>query len=252
MTFLAKDAEMKPFLYSNPSSPELELITVLPAHSEEVREKREEDHLLGVSSDRGGIHAAQRGVDLLLGALFLVAFFPLFLALAVAIRLETPGPVLFIQHRVGRDGHEFPFFKFRSMVHDAEAKRRALEAMNERSGPVFKMRDDPRVTRVGRLLRRTSLDELPQLLNVLRGEMSLVGPRPALPREVVEYTPRQRQRLCVTPGVTGLWQVSGRADVSFEDAVEMDLHYVQNQSLWLYIKILLLTVPAVLTGRGAY
>ncbi len=240
---------MKSSIY--PTPPELELVTVRHSPPEGPREERD-ILLLGVSPARPAVRAAQRVLDVLLAGLLLTVFFPLFLALALAVRLDTPGPVLFTQHRVGKGGKEFPFFKFRSMVHDAEARKRALEALNERTGPVFKMRDDPRITRVGRLLRRTSLDELPQLLNVLRGEMSLVGPRPALPNEVAQYTPRQRQRLCVTPGVTGLWQVSGRADVSFEDAVEMDLHYVQNQSLWLYVKIMLMTVPAVVTGRGAY
>jgi exopolysaccharide biosynthesis polyprenyl glycosylphosphotransferase len=239
---------MKSSIYPTPP---LELVTDATAPPEGPREEGD-IRLLGVSPVRPAVRAAQRVLDVLLAGLLLAVLLPLFLALAVAVRLDTPGPVLFIQRRVGRDGHEFPFFKFRSMVHDAEARKRALEAMNERTGPVFKMRDDPRVTRVGRLLRRTSLDELPQLLNVLRGEMSLVGPRPALPNEVAQYTPRQRRRLCVTPGVTGLWQVSGRADVSFEDAVEMDLYYVHNQSLWLYVKIMLMTVPAVVTGRGAY
>ncbi|MBV9852384.1 MAG: sugar transferase [Armatimonadetes bacterium] len=191
-------------------------------------------------------------MDVLIAGALLLVLLPLFALIALLIRLDTPGPVLFIQRRVGQGGAEFPFFKFRSMVHDAEARRRALEALNERGGPVFKMRQDPRITRVGRVLRRCSLDELPQLLNVLRGEMSLVGPRPALPGEVAQYTPRQRGRLAVTPGVTGLWQVSGRAELDFERAVELDLFYVQHQSLALYLRILCLTVPAVLSGRGAY
>ena len=138
------------------------------------------------------------------------------------------------------------------MQADAEARRVGLEARNERSGPVFKMRCDPRITRVGRLLRKYSLDELPQLLNVLRGDMTLVGPRPALPAEVARYTPRQRQRLHVTPGLTGLWQVSGRASLSFERSIELDLFYIQRQSLRLNLRILALTVPAVLSAEGAY
>ena len=182
----------------------------------------------------------------------LLLLLPVFLLLALAVRLDSPGPILFVQNRVGRDGREFPFFKFRSMVADAEARRVGLEARNERSGPVFKMRGDPRVTRVGRVLRKYSLDELPQLLNVLRGDMSLVGPRPALPAEVAQYTPRQRQRLHVTPGLTGLWQVSGRAGLTFERSIELDLFYIQRQSLWLNLRILALTVPAVLSAEGAY
>ena len=250
---------MKSSIYTkSDQQPELELVST-PGPAVRVGAEggpgrvTEDVRPLGVPVPRRrAAEAAQRGLDLLLAGVLLLLLLPLFALLALLVRLDTPGPVLFVQSRVGRDGHEFPFFKFRSMVHDAEAKRRALEAMNERTGPVFKMRDDPRVTRMGRLLRRTSLDELPQLLNVLRGDMSLVGPRPALPREVAQYTPRQRQRLCVTPGVTGLWQVSGRAELGFEQSVELDLFYVQNQSLWLYLRILCLTVPAVVTGRGAY
>ncbi len=193
-----------------------------------------------------------RAFDVLLSATVVLFLLPLFLVIAVAIRLDSPGPILFRQTRVGRYGREFPFYKFRSMVTGAEAQRAALAAMNERSGPVFKMRQDPRVTRMGRLLRRTSLDELPQFLNVLKGEMSLVGPRPALPSEVALYTPRQRQRLSVLPGLTGLWQVSGRASLSFEHSIDLDLHYIQRQSLWMYLRILFLTIPAVVSGRGAY
>ncbi len=199
-----------------------------------------------------GVQRAQRACDFVLCLLLLILLLPLFALLALLVRLDSPGPILFIQTRVGRHGDEFPFFKFRSMVADAEARRLVLEQQNERSGPVFKMKNDPRITRVGRILRKYSLDELPQLLNVLRGEMSLIGPRPALPREVAQYTPRQRQRLGITPGVTGLWQVSGRASISFEHSVELDLHYIEHQSVWLNTRILLMTVPAVLKGDGAY
>ncbi len=250
---------MKSSFYAKSEQPELELIsTGVPAAARRDAGRvadatLEEMRPLGTALPRRrAAQVLQRGLDLVLAVTLLLILLPLFGLLALLIRLDTTGPVLFIQNRVGRDGEEFPFFKFRSMVHDAEARRRALEALNERNGPVFKMRDDPRITRVGRLLRRTSLDELPQLLNVLRGEMSLVGPRPALPQEVALYTPRQRQRLGVTPGVTGLWQVSGRAEISFEHSIELDLFYVQNQSLWLYLRILCLTIPAVVTGRGAY
>lgn len=194
----------------------------------------------------------RRALDITVAALALLLLLPLLALLALLIRVDSPGPVLFVQKRVGKHGREFPVFKFRSMFTDAETRLDTVLAANERTGPVFKMRHDPRVTRVGRPLRRCSLDELPQLLNVLRGEMSLVGPRPALPREVALYTPRQRGRLSVTPGLTGLWQVSGRAELSFEESVALDLEYVRRQSVWLNIALLVRTVPAVLTGHGAY
>ena len=198
------------------------------------------------------IQTVQRIIDVLCTSALLLLFLPFFLLIALCIKLDSRGPILFIQKRIGKDGAEFPFYKFRSMVADAEALRKALEARNERTGPVFKMKNDPRITRVGRWLRRTSLDELPQLLNVFKGDMSLVGPRPALPREVAQYTSRQRLRLSVMPGLTGLWQVSGRASLPFEHSIELDLHYIEHQSLGLYLRILLMTVPAVLTGKGAY
>ena len=194
----------------------------------------------------------QRIADFAVGLLLALALLPLFLVIALLIRLDSPGPTLFVQKRVGKDGRIFHFYKFRSMVANAEAIRHQVEAGNERPGPVFKMRRDPRITRAGRLLRRYSLDELPQLFNVIQGDMSLVGPRPALPREVEQYTDYDRQRLAVMPGVTGLWQVSGRADLSFEESVALDLHYAAHQSLALNTRILWMTVPAILSGRGAY
>lgn len=241
---------MNSSIYSKPT--ELELISVAPSR-EAVRDRKisEADlRLPGLAPSRTWM--AQRVFDVVLAFSLLLLLLPLFLIIALLIRMDTSGPILFIQKRVGRGGAEFPFFKFRSMVHDAEARRRALEALNERTGPVFKMRDDPRITRIGRFLRRSSLDELPQLLNVLRGEMSLVGPRPALPSEVALYTPCQRERLAATPGVTGLWQVSGRAELSFEDSIELDLRYVREQSVALYLNVLIRTIPAVISGRGAY
>jgi len=206
----------------------------------------------GVSSRRAGTKTAQRILDVFFTSICLLILWPVFGIIALCIKLDSPGPVLFKQKRVGKDGKEFWFYKFRSMVTDAEAKRHLLEMHNERSGPVFKMRNDPRITRVGRVLRKFSLDELPQLLNVLKGEMSLVGPRPALPIETDKYTPRQRQRLIGLPGVTGLWQVSGRASLSFERSIELDLYYIEHQSLGLYFRILLMTIPAVLRAEGAY
>ncbi|MDQ2687283.1 MAG: sugar transferase [Armatimonadota bacterium] len=193
-----------------------------------------------------------RALDVALSAVLLLTLLPLFAVITLAVCLDSRGPVLFRQTRVGQGGRRFCLLKFRSMVTDAEARRETLELYNERTGPVFKMRRDPRVTRIGRWLRRWSLDELPQLLNVLRGDMSLVGPRPALPSEVDRYSDLQRARLTVPPGLTGLWQVSGRASLSFERAVELDLLYVQRRSLSLNLSILLRTLPAVLSGRGAY
>jgi lipopolysaccharide/colanic/teichoic acid biosynthesis glycosyltransferase len=194
----------------------------------------------------------RRALDVTVSSAALLLLMPILAIIALSIRLGSAGPVLFIQRRVGKNGQEFPVFKFRSMYIDAEKRLDALLGANERTGPVFKMRQDPRVTRVGRVLRKFSLDEVPQLLNVLRGEMSLVGPRPALPREVALYTPEQRLRLSVTPGLTGLWQVSGRANLSFEKSMELDLEYIQRQSFTFNLVLLARTVPAVVMGHGAY
>ncbi|WP_433370765.1 exopolysaccharide biosynthesis polyprenyl glycosylphosphotransferase [Actinoplanes sp. CA-142083] len=188
-----------------------------------------------------------------LGALaLLVAFGPLLLAVALCVRVTSRGPVLFRQVRVGRDGRQFRIFKFRSMYVDAEARLAELRHLNEHDGVLFKIRDDPRVTGVGRWLRRFSLDELPQLLNVVLGQMSLVGPRPPLPSEVAVYADDVRRRLAVKPGMTGLWQVSGRSDLPWEEAVRLDLRYVENWSLSLDLVILLRTMTAVVRSSGAY
>ncbi|HEX2312982.1 MAG TPA: sugar transferase [Thermomonospora sp.] len=188
-----------------------------------------------------------------LGALVaLLALAPLVVGIVVAIRLLDGGPVLFRQVRVGRDGREFTILKFRTMVDDAETRKAELVAQNETDGLLFKIRRDPRVTRVGRVLRRYSLDELPQLFNVLRGEMSLVGPRPPLPEEVERYGDDVRRRLVVKPGMTGLWQVSGRSDLSWEESVRLDLRYVENWSLVLDLQIMWKTWSAVVRGSGAY
>ena len=196
--------------------------------------------------------ALRRALDVVVAAAALLLLLPVLLVIALCIRLDSPGPILFVQTRVGKHGREFPVFKFRSMFTDAEERLHTVLDANERSGPVFKIKRDPRITRTGRWLRRCSADEVPQLLNVLRGEMSLVGPRPALPREVALYTPEQAGRLSVLPGLTGLWQVSGRATLSFEASVLLDMEYVRRQSAWLNLVILLRTIPAVLTGHGAY
>jgi exopolysaccharide biosynthesis polyprenyl glycosylphosphotransferase len=190
--------------------------------------------------------------DRVLGSLLLVAALPLVLTIAVAVRLSSRGPVLFRQVRVGVDGRRFTMLKFRSMVPDAEDRRPALGDLDDGNGMLFKIREDPRVTRVGALLRRFSLDELPQLINVLRGDMSLVGPRPPLPEEVAGYDGDAARRLRVRPGMTGLWQVSGRSDLSWEESLRLDLRYVDNWSLALDLSILWRTWRAVIRGSGAY
>jgi lipopolysaccharide/colanic/teichoic acid biosynthesis glycosyltransferase len=198
--------------------------------------------------------AAKRALDLLVVVPALLLLLPLFAAVALAIRLHDGGPALFWQRRVGRDGAEFDFPKFRSMRVDAEAVRQQLLAANQHGehGVTFKMKRDPRITPIGRLIRRTSIDELPQLWCVLRGTMSLVGPRPPLVDEVARYTPADRQRLQVTPGLTCIWQVNGRSEVPFAQQVEMDLDYIRKPSLWVDVRLLLKTLPAVIRGRGAY
>jgi exopolysaccharide biosynthesis polyprenyl glycosylphosphotransferase len=190
--------------------------------------------------------------DRAMAALALLLVAPLFAAIAIVIRADSRGPALFKQTRVGKDGRTFGVYKFRTMVVDAEQRKAELEALNEGSGLLFKMRRDPRVTRVGSWLRRWSLDELPQLINVLRGDMSLVGPRPALPQEAAGYGDYMRRRLVVKPGITGLWQVSGRSDLPWEEAVRLDLRYVENWSFALDLQILWKTCSAVLQGSGAY
>jgi exopolysaccharide biosynthesis polyprenyl glycosylphosphotransferase len=195
--------------------------------------------------------AAKRAFDLLASATALVLLSPVLIAIAIAIRRDSAGPVFFKQRRVGLSGREFDFFKFRSMRVGAEAELALLRASNEMDGPVFKMRLDPRITRVGRFLRKTSLDELPQFWNVLRGQMSLVGPRPPLPAEVRQYKPWQRRRLSVKPGITCTWQVSGRNEIDFEQWMRLDLAYIDGWTFWGDITICLKTVPAVLFARGA-
>jgi len=200
----------------------------------------------------GGKQVIKVVFDRLAAGLALVLLAPLFVAIALAIRLDDQGPVFFKQTRVGRDGQTFRLFKFRTMVVDAEQRKPQLEAQNEGSGVLFKMRKDPRVTTVGAGLRRWSLDELPQLFNVLIGDMSMVGPRPALPIEVARYGDHMRRRLVVKPGLTGLWQVSGRSGLSWEEAFRLDLRYVDNWSIVLDLQILWKTFSAVTHGSGAY
>jgi len=195
---------------------------------------------------------AKRTTDIVGSLIVLLCVSPIMLGTALAIKLQDRGPVLFRQRRVGRKGAEFDMYKFRSMCVDAEAKLAALEASNEGAGVLFKMADDPRVTKVGKFIRRYSIDELPQLINVLRGDMSLVGPRPALPREVAQYDTDAMRRLDVRPGLTGLWQVSGRSNLSWADTVRLDLYYVDNWSMTQDLLILTKTAKAVIGRDGAY
>jgi exopolysaccharide biosynthesis polyprenyl glycosylphosphotransferase len=194
----------------------------------------------------------KRLLDLSVSLFALLLLSPVFLVTAVAIKLDSPGPVFFRQTRVGKWGRLFGVFKFRSMYIDAEKRKAELMKANEADGPVFKIRHDPRITRIGRIIRKFSIDELPQLINVLRGEMTLVGPRPPLPKEVAQYEYHQRRRLDSEQGITGLQQVSGRSDLNFEQWVAYDIEYIERQSFWFDIKILMKTIPAVLTGKGAY
>jgi lipopolysaccharide/colanic/teichoic acid biosynthesis glycosyltransferase len=194
----------------------------------------------------------KRLLDIVLAAIGLVASIPVWAVIAIAIKLDSPGPAIFVQERVALEGRRFKFYKFRSMYVDAESRLADVHALNEVDGPVFKMRRDPRVTRVGAFLRRTSLDELPQLVNVLKGEMSMVGPRPALPSEVARYRPADMIRLGVKPGLTCLWQVRGRSTVGFETWMEYDREYVLTASLFVDATILFRTVWAVLSCQGAY
>ncbi|WP_103536800.1 exopolysaccharide biosynthesis polyprenyl glycosylphosphotransferase, partial [Streptomyces sp. B188M101] len=202
---------------------------------------------------RGGPQAVFKNALDRTGALFgLLALAPLLLAVALSVRLSSRGPVFHRQVRQGQHNRPFTMWKFRTMVADAEELKAQLAAANEVDGPLFKMRGDPRVTPVGRLLRRTSIDELPQLLNVLLGHMSLVGPRPPLPEEASRYDEREHRRLAVKPGLTGLWQVSGRSDLSWQETVSLDLWYVDNWSVAADLGLLARTVRAVTDGRGAY
>lgn len=201
----------------------------------------------------GGSYAIKRTMDIVGSLVGMVLLSPVYLAIALAVKLTSPGPVIFSQVRVGRYGRHFKFYKFRSMYIDAEARKEELLAKNEsKDGVIFKMKDDPRITKVGKFLRRTSLDELPQLWNVFIGDMSLVGPRPPVPKEVQEYTLEDRKRLDVIPGITCLWQIMGRSEIPFREQVRLDKEYILAPSVWKDIVILLKTIPAILGGKGAY
>jgi exopolysaccharide biosynthesis polyprenyl glycosylphosphotransferase len=194
----------------------------------------------------------KRTFDIVVSALFLVLLSPLFGLIALLIWLEDGGSIFFAQTRVGQHGREFKMYKFRSMCVDAERKLKELLAKNQhKEGVTFKLKRDPRITRVGKWLRKFSLDELPQFYNVFTGEMSIVGPRPPVPREVAKYTLANRRRLAVKPGITCIWQVSGRSEIDFSGQVQLDVNYIESQSFWSDVKILVRTVPAVISGKGA-
>ncbi|MCT1400013.1 sugar transferase [Paenibacillus sp. p3-SID867] len=195
----------------------------------------------------------KRTIDIICALVGLLVLAPFFLIVAILIKLEDPkGSIFFYQTRIGKNEKPFRMYKFRSMVSNAEELLENLLDQNEIRGAMFKMRDDPRITRIGKFIRKTSFDELPQLWNVIRGEMSLVGPRPPLPREVAEYSNYDKLRLQVTPGCTGLWQVSGRNNLNFDEMLKLDLEYIEHRSLWLDIKVMLKTVKIMILPNSAY
>ena len=200
----------------------------------------------------GGANSLKRAIDIVASSILLLLISPVLLVIAILVKLEDRGPVFFAQTRVGQFGQEFKMYKLRSMCLDAEQRLKELLEKNRHSeGVTFKIKDDPRITRVGKWLRKFSLDELPQLYNVLIGDMSLVGPRPPVPREVAKYSLANRRRLAIKPGITCIWQVSGRSEIDFSGQVQLDVTYIENQSMLTDFKILLLTVPAVISGKGA-
>lgn len=201
----------------------------------------------------GGARLVKRAMDITIAGLLLTLLWPLLLLVSLGIHAYDGGPVLFWQKRVGKWGAEFDFPKFRSMRIDAEAiKDQLMHQSHHADSRTFKMKNDPRITPVGRVIRKLSIDELPQLWNVLKGELSLVGPRPPLPDEVARYDLNDRRRLDIVPGLTGPWQVSGRGDIEFPEQVRLDVMYIESQSIWLDLQLLIKTIPAVLSGRGAY
>jgi len=210
--------------------------------------------LIGITqkSISGFRQVLKRMVDILFSLTVLIVISPLLGLIALIIKMDSDGPVFFGQERVGKNGRIFTLYKFRSMTQDAEIQRDLIQDLNEADGPLFKIKDDPRLTGAGRWLRRFSLDELPQLYNVLRGDMSLVGPRPALAEEVEKYQPWHRRRLEIAPGITGLWQVSGRSDLPFDEMALLDIYYAERWNPALDFKILLRTIPTVILGDGAY
>lgn len=201
--------------------------------------------------DPRGYAMIKRSFDIVVALTLLVLVLPLWLIVAALIWATSPGPIIFRQERIGRGGQRFICLKFRSMVESAEAQKVRLLPRNEVSGPVFKLRNDPRITAIGRFLRRSSLDEAPQLINVLAGDMSIVGPRPPLPEEVAQYAPHHLARLAVKPGLTCIWQVSGRSLIGFEEWMRLDIEYIRRRGFWLDLLLVVRTIPAVIRGRGA-
>lgn len=215
------------------------------------------ENMIHIDAERLNRQYFYRGIkrlfDVVASSIGVVVISPVLLIIAICIKVDDPhGPVFYTQTRVGKDGHEFKIIKFRSMVSNADELLTKLQDQNEVDGAMFKMKDDPRITRVGRVIRKYSLDELPQLINVVTGSMSIVGPRPPLVSEVEQYTEYDKQRLLVTPGATGMWQVGGRNDVDFDEMVRLDLTYIQNRSVWLDLKIMLETVKVMIKPNGAY
>ncbi|MBN2071300.1 MAG: sugar transferase [Candidatus Krumholzibacteriota bacterium] len=194
----------------------------------------------------------KRATDIIIAGLILLLFLPVIPVIVLLIKLDSNGAILFKQKRIGKGGREFDFYKFRSMLQGAESIIGHLRPLSGVDGPIFKLKEDPRVTRVGRFLRRSSLDELPQLLNVIKGDMSIVGPRPNLPSEVAHYLPWQKKRLEVTPGITCFWQITGRSHIGFHEWMRLDLEYIRKRSLVTDFKIMLKTIPAVIARKGAY
>lgn len=211
-----------------------------------------EESITGIPKKRYGYRFCKRILDIFASAMALLVLSPFFLIIALIIFVDDPhGSPFYHQDRVGKDGRIFRFWKFRSMVVNADQLLEKLQTQNEKDGPVFKMKNDPRITNIGRFIRKTSIDELPQLWNVLKGDMSLVGPRPALPAEVVQYNSYQRTRLSVIPGLTCYWQVQNHRDqIGFDEWVDLDVKYIKEQSMWLDIRLILLTVKVVVTGQG--
>lgn len=198
-----------------------------------------------------GYLIAKRITDLLLSIIALIILSPMLLIVAIAIKIDSKGPIIFKQDRVGKDGRIFGMYKLRSMVINAEELKSKLEDQNEMSGPMFKIKDDPRITRIGKFIRKTSIDELPQLVNVIKGEMSLVGPRPSLPREVEQFKPWMKERLLVKPGITCFWQVSGRNNIPFEEWMRLDVKYVREMNYWLDIKLIFKTFFVLFGDKNA-
>ncbi len=225
-----------------------------PELQEAIAERDDVEEIISVSEvEEDRLYAVmKRLIDITTTFILLVLFLPLIPIVTILIKLDSPGSILYKQKRVGKNGREFDFYKFRSMVVGAESVIGALKPLCGMDGPIFKLKEDPRITPVGRFLRRSSLDELPQLINVLKGEMSIVGPRPNLPSEVSHYLPWQRRRLDVTPGITCFWQIAGRSHIGFQEWMRLDLEYIRKRSLRTDLVIMLKTIPAVIARKGAY